>query len=314
LAQGEEAAVQLIFTMDETPDRRMADLFWELLAEDNITQTKARSLESGLMRAHLGMRYLPMSNTPPSKRRELIQDAKAHIDSKSEFQRLAALMLLANASNDDAAEAAPRLIDDQQLSESSRLDAFQILLLAEPKKDAVQTALAALENENAGRKKIALKYLVRPSVLMNLNNGFFLNSYTDSTAEVVSGSDKLIVPEPPKGVEPGQIRPLINDPDPEIAASAGYLLALMDQPDGMDALLKYWKGQPKKYNQWSRLVYRAVAALDDPKYLPVLKEIYANLEQYEVREFYWTIRIMTGPEILKFRKQIRDERGVSELQ
>ena len=45
---------------------------------------------------------------------------------------------------------------------------------------------------------------------------------------------------------------------------------------------------------------------DDPKYIPVLRDIYAKLERYEVREFYWTIRIMSGEEILKFRKQVRD--------
>jgi HEAT repeat protein len=315
LAQNENAEVELIFTMNETPDHRLAELVWELLADGNITQTKARNLQTGLMRAHLGRQFLPISNIAASKRKELIQDAKAHIDSKSELQRLAALILLASASKDDAAEAALRLIDDQQLNESSRLDAFQILLLVQPKKDALQTAVAALEKENAGRKKIALKYLVNgPNLWQTQNTGFILYSVSDSTTEVVYRSDKLIVPEPPKGVEAGQIRPLLADPDPEIAASAGYLLVLLNEPDGMDALLKYWKGQPKKYNQWSRLAYRAIAVLDDPKYLPVLKEIYANLEQYEVREFYWTIRIMTGPEILKFRKQIRDERGASELQ
>ncbi len=315
LAQGKEAVVELIYTMNETPDRRMADLYWELLADGNISQTKARNLQTGLMRAHLGRYFVPLSqHITASKRRELAQDAKDHIDSKSEVQRLAALILMASASNDEAAEAALRLIDDQQLSESSRLDAFQILVLVQPKKDAVQTAVAALEKENSGRKKIALKYLVHPDVLMTLNNGLYLYSYTDSTAQVVYDSNKLITPEPPKGVEARQIRPLINDSDPEIAASAGYLLALFGEPDGMDALLKYWNGQPKKYNSWSRLVYRAIAVLDDPKYLPVLKEIYANLEQYEVREFYWTIRIMTGPEILKFRKQIRDERGAADLQ
>ena len=30
-------------------------------------------------------------------------------------------------------------------------------------------------------------------------------------------------------------------------------------------------------------------------------------------DFYWTIRIMSGPEILKFRKQIRDEVGMENL-
>ena len=58
---------------------------------------------------------------------------------------------------------------------------------------------------------------------------------------------------------------------------------------------------------------RAVAVSDDPKYIPVLREIYGKLERYEALEFYWTIRIMTGPEILRFRKQVRDEVGISNL-
>jgi hypothetical protein len=41
----------------------------------------------------------------------------------------------------------------------------------------------------------------------------------------------------------------------------------------------------------------------------VLRGIYSKLDDYEISEFYWTIRIMSGPEILKFRKQIRDEKG-----
>ena len=54
--------------------------------------------------------------------------------------------------------------------------------------------------------------------------------------------------------------------------------------------------------------------MDDSSQIPVLRRIYAGLGQYEVSEFYWTIRIMTGPEMLKFRKQIRDEVGMSQLQ
>jgi hypothetical protein len=32
-----------------------------------------------------------------------------------------------------------------------------------------------------------------------------------------------------------------------------------------------------------------------------------------MREFYWTIRSMHGPEILKLRKKIRDEIGIEQL-
>jgi len=34
---------------------------------------------------------------------------------------------------------------------------------------------------------------------------------------------------------------------------------------------------------------------------------------YDVRNFYWSIRAMHGPEILKLRKRIRDEVGMEML-
>jgi hypothetical protein len=74
----------------------------------------------------------------------------------------------------------------------------------------------------------------------------------------------------------------------------------------MPQLLRYWHKKGKENASLSRLVYRAVAVLDDPKYLPVLRQIYGMTPEPESKDFYWTIRIMSGPEILKFRKEIRD--------
>ena len=62
------------------------------------------------------------------------------------------------------------------------------------------------------------------------------------------------------------------------------------------------------------LVYRAIAALNDPHSVPVLAEIFKHREEIDVRDFYWTIRTMKGPEILALRKQIRDEVGMDHLQ
>ncbi len=62
------------------------------------------------------------------------------------------------------------------------------------------------------------------------------------------------------------------------------------------------------------MVYRAIAALNDPHSVPVLAEIFKHREEIDVRDFYWTIRTMKGPEILALRKQIRDEVGMDHLQ
>jgi HEAT repeat protein/thioredoxin-related protein len=314
-AKSTDIPVQLIRALGKLPDRRTAELFWELLAGEKISREKAAALMDGLRQAYLGNNYYNPQNIPASDRRDLIIDAKPRISSGSELQRLAALVLLANVANDEAAEAAIQLADDPHLSDAARIDAFKIRLCSQPQKEAVQTAVAAIESDNAGRKKIALIFLVHGADnLRSLSNGLFLYGSIMSTNVVVYGSNQLIVPKPPNGLKVEDVRPLLAEHDMDVAASAGYLLALFGEQDGMEALLKLWKQQPKKYNQWSRMTYRAIAALDDPKYVPVLKEIYANLEQNEVRDFYWTIRTMTGPEILKFRKQIRDERGVSNLQ
>ena len=46
--------------------------------------------------------------------------------------------------------------------------------------------------------------------------------------------------------------------------------------------------------------------LDDEENLPVLKQIYEQIKKDDdVKEFYWTIRVMTGPAALKFRSQVR---------
>jgi hypothetical protein len=100
--------------------------------------------------------------------------------------------------------------------------------------------------------------------------------------------------------------------DPETAAYAGYLLALLGEPEGIEPLLRYWQSQES--DQGTRLVYRAIASLNDPQYLSHLREIYSQMEStYAIREFYWTIRIMSGPEILQFRKQVRDNVGMTNL-
>jgi hypothetical protein len=122
----------------------------------------------------------------------------------------------------------------------------------------------------------------------------------------ISRNNTPIIPKPPEGVKAEYVRPLLTDPDFEVAAGAGYLLSVLGEPDGIEPLLKYWRRQQKSDTESSKLVYQAIAVLDDPKHIPVLREIFAKLDKSELYEFYWTIRIMSGPEILKFRKQVRD--------
>jgi hypothetical protein len=107
----------------------------------------------------------------------------------------------------------------------------------------------------------------------------------------------------------------LKSSDADEAAHAGYLLCLLGKNDGLPPLITYWKSHARN-SSTTRLLYRAISALDDDGQTPVLAQIYAGFakEPYMVREFYWTIRVMHGPQILKLRKKIRDEIGMEQLQ
>ena len=125
----------------------------------------------------------------------------------------------------------------------------------------------------------------------------------------------------PPGIDIAAIKSLLTDENEGIAAYAGYFAVLLGDAAGMEPLLKYWqKIKGKGINREDSeetitiLVYRAIGVLDDPQYIPVLQEIYGKMQEYEVRDFYWSIRTMTGPEILSLRKEIRDTHGMANLQ
>jgi hypothetical protein len=314
LAASKESLARLIEAFSEASDRRTAEPLWELLADAKVAADEARALQMGLAMAYVGNRYFSPSAISPADRRELAKAAKARIMAGSDWQRLVALSLLVAASPDEAAGSAARLADDPKLSASLRTDAFRIQLLTQSRKQSRKTVLAAIRGTDGPRKKVALQYLVQGSNgLRVLPSGIFLSGNFDVSFDNVRQNGTPIIPTPPVDIAIEDIRPLAGNSDPELAACAGYLLALLGEPDGIRPLLQYWRQHGQRHDEWKRLVYRAIAVIDDPQYIPVLREIYGQLDEYEFSEFYWTIRIMSGPEILKFRKQIRAEVGASRL-
>jgi len=227
--------------------------------------------------------------------------------------------LVAGLEDDDAtvriaATVASQLANDVQLSDEFRRDAFRVMLLTQETNQAITTVIAALSDPDGQRRQFAMIYLTgEASQLRNFRGAFYLDVDVPWYA-LSSNSGKFIIPEPPVGLKAAHVRPLIDDPDPQIATRAGYLLALFDEPEGLDVLLRYWNGQGEEDALiFERLVYRAIAKLDDASQISVLRKIYERLEQYEVSEFYWTIRIMSGREILLFRDEIREKVGMRNL-
>jgi hypothetical protein len=309
----------LLSGMSQAQDPRDEDLFWEVLAEKDLATDLMGQVYASLQQVYSINRGFSTSSGSPASGRTDSAKAKKLLPRTStgtESQRLVALSLLAATDNEEALKAASQMTDDSMLSEELRRDAFQIKLLLQPDaKSRNELAVDVLKQSDPSRSKIALKVLVGGvSGLGYLRERIFLSVsvYGDDSESRSSGQP--IVPQPPKGLKLDDIKPLMEDSNEEIAAYAGYLTALFADPVGMEPLLKYWRQQNKQNSTISTLVYRAAAVLDDPKYLPELREIYGKMQEYELGRFYWTIRIMTGPEILKFRKEIRDKHGMSKLQ
>jgi HEAT repeat protein len=124
-------------------------------------------------------------------------------------------------------------------------------------------------------------------------------------------------PGVPKYLKRQMVEPFLKSKKPETVALAGYLLTLLGDPAGLAPLEHHWRTKAKEDDAWTRRMYTAVAALGDDAKTPLLEEIYQTLRaqgSYYMRDFYWTIRIMDGPAVLRLRKQIRTDVGMANLQ
>ncbi len=320
LAVNDTELAALVSSLRDVNDSGDIDVFWQLLERDNLSRELLSALEQAIQQACLGDSYYDPSSMTLQQRRRAVTAIEPHVASGPPMKQLVAIQLYANVEADKATQQARRLMDDATVPDEIRVDAFQLQLLIQTAGDRIKDAMAVLSGTDARRQKIALQLLAMGASSLRTLAGTGLDapySLLQSDTEVTyfsPGDNKPIVPEPPRLLEADQVRPLLASSDPETAAYAGYLLTLFGEQEGLRPLLQYWRAH-KENLQLARLVYRAIASLDDPQQIPVLRDIYSRLKgESDAIEFYWTIRIMSGPEILQFRKKLRQAVGMSKLQ
>jgi hypothetical protein len=132
------------------------------------------------------------------------------------------------------------------------------------------------------------------------------------------GSDNsTILIESPAIADAGPVAETFREADKtsDLAAYAAYLLVLLNDRTGYDLLRS--KAREHEFDDpWGRLAYRAITKLNDGEQMAYLEEIFHHYQKegpHQSREFYWTIRSMTGEKILKLRKTIRDQVGMEKL-
>jgi hypothetical protein len=297
-------------------DPKAAPSLWGLL-DKSAGIDRAEVVLQSLQQLYFGQNYY--MNEPGEGgdvRAQAIADAKAQLGNGTEMQRLVAMAMLLTQSPADAVEGATKIYQDATQGEQLRADALQVRLLAGRKADGVKAATAALTAPQAAFRRIGIKFLATGGQEMNQLRGEMYVNFNNPELErnVYVTQNTPVILDAPAGVTVETIKPLLADTEQETAAYAGYLLALLGDRSGLDVLLAYWRNNPREQDV-RRLVYRAAAALRADDMVPVLEQIYTGYEKqdYYVREFYWTIRLIGGEGALKLRKRIRDEVGMQQL-
>jgi hypothetical protein len=236
-----------------------------------------------------------------------------------------ALTLLLSVSPEDAAGAARSTINDPKASSALRRDAFHVLLISGDSDPARDQVIEALRGREPTFQKPALSYLTADSAsLARLRDALYLQTESPALAElaaVLSGRDSLAEPSPtlPKAITPDMLRPLLKAADPELAALAGHALALLGGPEGLEALLGHWRRRAAKDQAWDKRVYQAVAHVGDDSKVSALEQIYAGArsagassytDASVIKDLYWSIRGMDGPNARRLRQRIRNEVGM----
>jgi hypothetical protein len=322
------------------PEKRLLPRLWDLAARGDLPEEAASEVLSALQAQYLlqGMAHFARhgsarygadgAQTPEESReiaaakKEAAEAGKVRARSGPELQRLVALALLLAADPAQAGEAARQVVEDPSATPALRRDALAVLL-ASRGAEARTAARDYLSHADPGIRNLALatlalgrdeppyQYIREHKMYLNLPEGAI--DYRGFN----HGELKPIVPEAPKGLQPAVLRPLLKDPDPASAAYAGYLLAVLGEADGLGPLVRHWREGGGKDYSLTRLVYRAITALGGDANVPLLEEIFRNLSAdgpSNVRDFYWTIRILDGPNALRLRKQIRQTVGMENLQ
>ena len=310
------------FTIEN--DLRPLDLLWKEAAAEQTTGTRAYALFDGMQKCYLGNNRYQAQNVPTKARDRVIEAGTTHVTSGKRFERLIGLALLVGVDRDSAAELAQKLVDGENEPLNVRRDALRILLKVQDRRHAQSTAVQLLASPHPELCEEALAFLVEPNddTLTLADGQFYIYTFQFRVNYDPSETKKT---ELPAELKAEQVLPFLRSGQEKTAAYAGYLLCMLDHEEGLPVLLRYWEAHAARDAVVSRLVYQAIAQLNSESHVPLLARIYQQFqnndtddnshaaEGFSVKDFYWTIRTMTGPQILALRKKIREEIGIAHL-
>ena len=256
---GHDDLRQIVTQMVVWPDARAASLLWKQLASYNGAPEAAANGPSQTRRQRsvsdtqidavydalrtLYSRGTQFGGNPPSA--AAVKEQQANLKRRAEHgqsfaERVVALAILCELNSPETAEIATAVAADPKATPELRQIAWKTLLLAEPRddearNDATSAAVKALGSPEEPLRRLSLLYLaIGPGALSDF--GYGITIYRSNLMSFRSSEDG-VAPQAPKNLKADMVRPFLKDADPDIAASAGYLLALLGEADGLDALV-----------------------------------------------------------------------------
>lgn len=309
-----EDRVSLIRDLVTLRDQRATEILWKELAGKDVNASLAHAIYAGLLR----VQGIDIHNDYPNKqpvsepldfRAEDVK--KFALESPGPWVRRVALALLMQFDSESAVVVARSIMSDATLEKTLRIDGLKAMLLSLPEKQANSLSIEVLQEPDGIFAPVGIRYLTTGlSPFRSFADGQF--PLSDRAVRNRPNSDRKF----PEGLTPDRLQPITSNADEEVAAGAAYLMARAGDYSKLSKVTDYWLKNRESNDIWTKMTYEAIAASDDPQYVPVLQDIFRRLqksEPYLIRDFYWSVRTMHGSEILKLRKQIRDEVGMDNL-
>jgi hypothetical protein len=254
-------------------------------------------------------------------RQRIERDVAPRLAKGSEDARILALTLLAGVNGAAAHAKVTEFLGDTSIKPAFRRDLIQLEVNLLADRDATKKAVALLGDGDPKIRQFALAWVASDFAhrydLHELRGGMLETRLDPNQRHRYREQSRF--PAIPYDLKAEALLPFLTDDDPGAVATAGLLLVALGRSEGWEPLFEQWrqKGPTSPYTQH---VYTAIALRNDAEQVATLEAIYEWMQKsygknanYMYQPFYWTIRIMTGPEVLKLRKRIRDDVGMSNL-
>lgn len=288
--------------------------FWESLRKISIENLHSGwSLRRNVMLVATGREYFRFSDSEKSKPMAA-KLAKRVAQFSEPIPRLLGLSVLGELDTAMVAELVGDSYLDRSTGDGLRRDFARFALASRGEPEAVDLSLTMLQDEVL--LPVGLAYLAQGHE--GVSSTEIGSIEVPSAIQDDASQGKLTVASVSSLVDADTLLPLLDHPDSDVVARATYTLIVLGEDVDLGPLERQARreGIDPYLGGTTDLLVKAIAFRNHDDDTAIIEEIYESMNKansYLIRELYWKIRIMSGPQALQLRQRIRQEVGTSKL-